>query len=223
MASLETAASLATAGGTLILAIATFASIRSANRAARTAERSLLAGSRPVLMPARQGSPQEKVRWVDGHHTLVSGNVPYVGAADGSLYLAMSLRNVGTGMAVLLGWRLVTDWIPGSPVTLRTDGFRAHTRDLYIAPGDTGYWQAALRDSSDPEHGMLAQALRDRVPINVDLEYGDHEVGQRTISRFGMHPAPGGEGWYTQHSRHWDLDHDGARLSYSPKRRFRSR
>ena len=49
-----TVASLATAGGTLVLAVATFASIRSANRsariaerAARTAERSLLAGQRP--------------------------------------------------------------------------------------------------------------------------------------------------------------------------------
>jgi hypothetical protein len=36
-----TVASLATAGGTLILAIATFASVRSAHRAARVAEYSI--------------------------------------------------------------------------------------------------------------------------------------------------------------------------------------
>ena len=35
---------LATAGGTLVLAVATFSSVRSANRSARVAERSLLAG-----------------------------------------------------------------------------------------------------------------------------------------------------------------------------------
>ena len=64
MSGWSTIASLATAGGTLVLAVATFASIRSANRsvrtserAARTAEQSLLAGQRPLLVnspiPAR--------------------------------------------------------------------------------------------------------------------------------------------------------------------------
>jgi hypothetical protein len=46
-----TISALSTAGGTLVLAGATFASVRSANRAARVAERSLLAGLRPVLVP----------------------------------------------------------------------------------------------------------------------------------------------------------------------------
>jgi hypothetical protein len=48
-----TIASLATAGGTLVLAVSTFASVKSANRAARAAERSLLAGLRPLLVPSR--------------------------------------------------------------------------------------------------------------------------------------------------------------------------
>ena len=43
-----TISSLATAGGTLVLAVATFASVRSANRAARAAEESLLDGLRPL-------------------------------------------------------------------------------------------------------------------------------------------------------------------------------
>lgn len=51
-----TVAGLATALGTLVLAVATFSAVRSANRTARAAERSLLAGLRPVLMasPARR-------------------------------------------------------------------------------------------------------------------------------------------------------------------------
>ena len=53
MADWVTISSLATAGGTLVLAVATFSSVRSANRAARTAERSLMVGLRPVLIPSR--------------------------------------------------------------------------------------------------------------------------------------------------------------------------
>lgn len=49
-----TISSLATAGGTLVLAVATFASVRSANRSARTAERTLLAGQQPLLVSSRE-------------------------------------------------------------------------------------------------------------------------------------------------------------------------
>jgi hypothetical protein len=57
--------SLATAGGTLVLAVATFASVRSANKAARTAERALLAGTRPLLISSRMQDPPETVLFVD--------------------------------------------------------------------------------------------------------------------------------------------------------------
>ncbi len=55
--------SLATAGGTLVLALATFSSVKSANRSARVAERSLLAGLRPVLIPSKDKDPPERVRF----------------------------------------------------------------------------------------------------------------------------------------------------------------
>ena len=53
MADWVTISALATAGRTLVLASATFASVRSANRSARATERALLAGIRPVLAPSR--------------------------------------------------------------------------------------------------------------------------------------------------------------------------
>ena len=59
-----TVSSLATAGATLVLAFATFGSVRSANRAARAAERSLLAGLRPVLMPSNVDDPPQKVGFI---------------------------------------------------------------------------------------------------------------------------------------------------------------
>jgi hypothetical protein len=57
MADITTIAELGTAGGTLILAIATFGSVRSANRAARVAERSLQIGLRPLLVESRREDP----------------------------------------------------------------------------------------------------------------------------------------------------------------------
>ena len=45
MADWVTISALATAGGTLVLVAATFASVRSANRSARATERALLAGT----------------------------------------------------------------------------------------------------------------------------------------------------------------------------------
>jgi hypothetical protein len=56
-----TVSALATGGGTLVLAVATFASVRSANRAARAAERSLMAGLRPLLVPSRLDDGSQKV------------------------------------------------------------------------------------------------------------------------------------------------------------------
>ena len=60
-------ASWGTAVGTLVLAAATFAAVRSGNRAGRNAERALQAGLRPVLFASRPHETVQKVRWGDGH------------------------------------------------------------------------------------------------------------------------------------------------------------
>ena len=77
----STIASLATAGGTLVLAVATFASIRSANRSARvpersarTAERSLLAGQRPLLVNSRLACRDLDPRDAGGHEMRSSAS-----------------------------------------------------------------------------------------------------------------------------------------------------
>jgi len=61
----STIAEVGTAVGTLVLAVATFLATRSANRAARIAEESLLAGLRPALVPSRPEDPDEEVVWGD--------------------------------------------------------------------------------------------------------------------------------------------------------------
>ena len=52
----STIASVATAGGTLVLAVATFASIRSANRSARISERSTRISERSARTAERRCS-----------------------------------------------------------------------------------------------------------------------------------------------------------------------
>ena len=100
-----TVSSLATAGGTLVLAVATFAAVRSANRSARISQRSFEIGLRPILAPSRLEDPPQKVMFADRHWVKLEGGRAVVEAVDGVVYLAMLIRNVGTGMAIIEGWQ----------------------------------------------------------------------------------------------------------------------
>lgn len=200
-----TVSSLATAGGTLVLAIATFATVRTANRGARATERALLAGIRPVLVPSRMEDPPEKVGFADGHWVRVEGGRGIAEATDDAIYLAMALRNVGNGLAVLDRWDLQPGRSAPDGSHGRPEDFRRLTRDLYVPAGDRGFWQGTYRDRDDPAFAAVRDAIRDRQPLTVDVLYGDHEGGQRTISRFSLVPAPD-DTWMTSVSRHWNLD-----------------
>jgi hypothetical protein len=217
-----TISSLATAGGTLVLAAATFAAVRSANRAGRNAERALLVGLRPVLFASRLDDPSQKIRWGDDHWALLAGGRALFDDRDGVIYLAVSLRNVGSGIAVLRGWRIDQSPLLNPNATLaemqaavvrpESDGFRPQTRDLYSPPGDVSFWQAAIRSDDDPDRPLVAAAISGRCPLYVDLLYGDQEGGQRTISRFAVTRYPGrDEEWLCSVVRHWYLDRDDPR------------
>ena len=63
----------------------------------------------------------------------------------------MSLRNVGSGVAVLQAWGVdVPASIEEQAPLDDPDRFRRQLRDLYISANDVGFWQAALRDPDDP-------------------------------------------------------------------------
>ncbi len=205
LADWTTISSLATAGGTLVLAAATFSSVRSANRAARVAERSLLAGLTPVLVPARRDDPPQKIGWVDGHWTRLEGGMAAVEMAGDELYLAIPLRNVGAGLAVLQAWRPCPDADPQAPRPPMEE-FRQQNRDIYVPVGDVGFWQGAFREFDDPLYKPMREAVVDRRRIQVDLCYSDHEGGQRTISRFMLSPLPEGDQWLPAVGRHWTID-----------------
>src|SRR2546430_17571448 len=113
MADWPTIASLATAGGTLVLAGATFSSIRFGQRSTRIAERALLLGLRPVLAPARVTDPPEVVRFGEGRMVTVEGGMAAVEREGQNYYLVIPLRNVGSGLAVLQAWRVQAPPPPG--------------------------------------------------------------------------------------------------------------
>lgn len=205
-----TISSLATGAGTLVLAVATFASVRSANRSARIAERALEVGLRPLLMPSRLEDPTQKIRWIDDHWGQLPGGQGLVEIAGETVYLAMSVRNAGSGIAVLHSWHLETAL--QSPGQLPPDGsgFRTLTRDLYIPAGDVGFCQIALRDQADDLYGRMRDTVEERRPFIVDVRYGDHEGGQHTISRFTITPV-GEDRWLCSVVRHWNLDRPNPR------------
>jgi hypothetical protein len=206
-----TISSLATAGGTLVLAVATFSSVRSANRSARVAELSLLTGLRPVLIPSREDDPDVRVRFGDDHNLTVAGHGGAVDFADDKLYMAISLRNGGAGLAVLHGWR--AEAMARERMQERPDPeeFRRQQLDLYIPAGDTGYWQGAIRDREDPFFDGISRAIDSGTRVMVDLIYGDHEGGQRTIARFAVGPDPETGSMRSQIIHYWNLDREDPR------------
>ncbi len=206
-----TISSLATAAGTLVLAIATFAAVRSSNRSARLAEVALQEQRRPILVPSRFDDPVQALNFADGHWSRAEGGYAAADHVDGNVYLAISLRNVGNGIGVCQGWaaRAGQTMTSQAPNHIPEDEFRMQTRDLYIPGNDVGMWQGALRNPDDPLRAALAESIDNGAPITVELLYSDLTGRQRAITRFGL--LPKNDKRLTAMSRAWFLDFVGPR------------
>lgn len=217
MADWVTISSLATAGGTLVLAVATFSSVRSANRSARVAELSLLTGLRPVLIPTKEDDPVATVRFGDGQVLRLRAHGAAVVVASEVVYLGLGVRNGGSGLAVIHGWR-VRPWDPDRPSERPDlDSLRRQQIDIYVPAGDTGNWLGALRDPADANHPAARAAVQAGQALVLDLLYGDHEGGQRTIVRFILAPWPEDEAEAEAGARrvtalrYWNIDRQDPR------------
>jgi hypothetical protein len=207
MADWVTISQVATAGGTLVLAFATFSSVRSANRSARVAELSLMAGLRPLLIPSREEDPSQRVRFGDGQILIVPGHGAAIELANDNVYMAIALRNGGSGLAVIHGWHTQVLERTTSTSIPAPETFRPQQRDLYIPAGDTGFWQGAIRDRADPDYAGVRDAAREGRRVMVDLLYGDYEGGQRTITRIAINPSRSEtEGTQAEVLRYWNVD-----------------
>ncbi len=218
MADWVTISSLLTAGGTTVLAIATFGSISSANRAGRVAERALLAGQRPVLTPSREDDATERVGFGDGFQMSVAGHRAAAEVQGGRVFLAMTVRNAAAGVAVIHGWRAAT--YGGDAGTVHDqpelDDFRRQQLDLYVPAGEVAVWRGAIREADDPSLASLVDAIENEGRIYVDLLYSDYERSQRTIARFGLLLDDAEQAVrFANVLRYWIVDGDDPRAAYT--------
>lgn len=184
--------------------------VRSSNRAARVTERALLAGIRPVLVPSRFEDPPEKVGFQDDHWVHIPGGRAVAEATDAAIYMAIALKNVGSGLAVLDRWDIHLERATGDQTHSPPEEFRRLSRDIYVPAGDLGFWQGTFRDRSDPLFTPATDAIAGHRAMIVDLLYRDHEGGQRMISRFSLVPDGAGQ-WISSVVRHWNLDRSDPR------------
>jgi hypothetical protein len=208
-----TVAELGTALGTLVLAFATFASVRSGIRTARLSERSLLENIRPLLLPSRLQDAEQKVGFADDHWIHLAGGHGAAEIGDDAIYLALAIRNVGPGLAVLSGWKMYPDRSGLDGGRPELDGFHRLTRDLYIPSNDIGFWQGTFRDPAEDGYRDASEIISAREAFTIDVLYGDAEGGQRVVTRFSMLPAKSAkDGWIASVSRHWNLDREDPRI-----------
>jgi hypothetical protein len=207
-----TLSSLATAGGTLVLAVATFASVRSANRSARVAQQALQVNMRPLLIPSRLDDPVQKVFFQEGNAFRLEGGRGFADYDDGTdvVYLGLSLRNSGQGIGVIHGWRF-QEGREANPQRPEPGTFRTQQLDLAISPGDVGFWEGAVRDANDPQRADAIAAAKDTGLATIDLLYGDFDGGQRVISRMMLRRVFPEDSdrppvWLATAVRHWNLD-----------------
>ena len=118
---------------------------------------------------------------------------------------AIALRNVGNGLAVLDRWAFYGHREMGNFSRRELERFRRLTRDLYVPAGESGFWQGVFRDPDEAALTEAREAINDRREMTIDLLYGDHEGGQRTLSRFHLLPRENGA-WVASASRHWLMD-----------------
>jgi hypothetical protein len=134
---------------------------------------------------------------------------------NGVIYLALELRNAGAGVAHLVAYRLEPEL--GHTVTQDPRGLARHRRgdpppdpttfteqqrDLYIAAGELGHWQAALRDPATELYTAMGEAVTSLGRVTIDLLYGDIEDGQLTITRFVVLPGEQNK-WRCDVTHHW--------------------
>ena len=90
------------------------------------------------------------------------------------------------------------------------DDFIRLTRDLYVAPGVTGFWQGTFRDPRAPAFAAARELFAAGNRVRLEILYSDQDGGQRTITQFALLPREDG-GWLAAETRHWNLDRPNPR------------
>ena len=162
-----------------------------------------MAAERPLLMSSRLQDPEQKIQFLEGRFVRVTGGAATLEVADGVVYMVISVRNVGTGLAVMHGWHVEVSVQPQQTHPPLED-FTTQSRDIYVAPGDIGFWQGALRDPATAQFKAVAASVEAGDSMMLSILYGDWEGGQRVISQFALRHA--NDKWLTSSGRHFNVD-----------------
>ena len=186
-----------------MLAIATFASIRSANRSARIAEAAFRANLRPVLVTSRLDDPDPEDP-LDGQPLGAAGGRPGHRRARRRQHLYGDFapqRRAGARGARSGGPSARVDEARHGPApdNPTSSGGR---RGTSTSPRTTsGSGRRRSGSPTDPDYAWLcARTSRQRSRSPSNCSTATHEGGQRTITRFGMIPyqIDGRREWYPQ-------------------------
>ena len=99
-------------------------------------------------------------------HTVYVGNNLGNNVVNHAL-IAEALRKI-PGIAVLHAWHLIPEHNPTTDGAPDVDVFRRLTRDLYIPVGDTGFWQGAFRDPSEPDFAAVVEAIKGENALTIE-------------------------------------------------------
>ena len=173
-----------------MLAVATFCSVRSANRSARVAELSLLAGSAAGADPLAGGRPARAGAFRRRQTLDVPGHGGGGRGRRRRVYLAIALRNGGSGLAVIHGWQAAA--AASRPRSASTADRASASLEEFPPPAARSVHPrrrhrllagGAARSARSRVRPRCATRSRGGERVRIDLLYGDHEGGQRTIVR----------------------------------------
>ena len=147
--------------------------------------------------------------FVEGVYLVAPGGAAVGEANDDAVLLAAALRNVGAGIAVLHGWHFYPELVTTAE-HLPMEEFTRFTRDIFIAPGEVGFWQGTFREPSAPAFAEARRTVEAHDSWMIEVLYGDAE-GSPAHDQPVRDAGARGRQWLASAGRHWYVDRDAPR------------
>lgn len=185
---------------TIALAVAT---VTVALLSARQIKHNLL----PIMVPARPDGRKRVARFTLEKHVTIRNADTYAEFDGDGVCLAVCLRNIGSGVAVLKGFDASPNDSaePASYDVPSLSRFASALHALYLGPGDAAY--LAIFTSLDSSRTDAYEVVQETVPngasLLLDLVYTDHSGGQLTISRLELEWATDVDRYVAKVARYW--------------------
>jgi hypothetical protein len=160
----------------------------------------------PVIIPAKAHGIKWIVRFTPHKHVVLENFDSYTDEDDQYVYFAVALRNIGAGIAVVLGTDAspkadLDDLVPKHVAPL--SGMRRMARNMYLAKSDAAYLVFWTTSASSGIYKVIYDAVPKRQDIVLDLIYSDQDGRQMTVSRFELSWAMDVNRYVAKIVKHW--------------------